>query len=117
MIGSGHQFAAALDRLLRKAAMPVAPFALPLGAPRDAPPCIRHLPFGIAGERHRLPFLSSPHSGATGEEHLRETSVVTKRAASCVLREPCNAAVVTLVYLEMRWTRVLLLDAESAGSR
>src|SRR5215212_11116882 len=30
------------------------PFALPLGAPGDAPPCMRHLPFGIAGARHGL---------------------------------------------------------------
>jgi hypothetical protein len=33
------------------------PFAEPFGAPGELPPCIRHLPFGIAGERHGLPVL------------------------------------------------------------
>ena len=32
-------------------------FLLPLGAPGDLPPCMRHLPFGIAGDWHGLPFL------------------------------------------------------------
>lgn len=30
---------------------------LPFGAPGVLPPCIRHLPFGIAGERQGVPFL------------------------------------------------------------
>jgi hypothetical protein len=33
---------------------------LPFGAPGDRPPCIRQRPFGIAGDRHRLPFLVRP---------------------------------------------------------
>jgi len=33
------------------------PLALPFGAPGDFPPCIRHRPFGIAGDRHGLPLL------------------------------------------------------------
>jgi hypothetical protein len=37
---------------------------LPFGAPGDIPPCIRQRPFGIAGDRHRLPLLvRAPHRG------------------------------------------------------
>jgi hypothetical protein len=37
-------------------------FLLPLGAPGDRPPCSRHRPFGIAGDRHPLPLLvRAPH--------------------------------------------------------
>jgi hypothetical protein len=32
-------------------------FLFPFGAPGDGPPCIRQRPFGIAGDRHGLPFL------------------------------------------------------------
>jgi hypothetical protein len=35
---------------------------LPFGAPGDSPPCIRQRPFGIAGDRQRLPLLvRAPH--------------------------------------------------------
>src|SRR5438094_6002676 len=39
-------------------------FLLPLGAPGDGPPCIRHRPFGIAGARHEFPLrVRAPHRG------------------------------------------------------
>ena len=31
-------------------------FRLPIGAPGDGPPCIRHRPLGIAGDWHGFPF-------------------------------------------------------------
>jgi hypothetical protein len=37
-------------------------FLFPLGAPGEFPPCILQRPFGIAGDRHRLPFrVRAPH--------------------------------------------------------
>src|SRR4051812_33731792 len=40
------------------------PFALPLSAPGDAPPCMRQRPFGIAGARHGLPLrVLAPQRG------------------------------------------------------
>jgi hypothetical protein len=42
------------------------PFALPLGAPGEAPPCMRHLPFGIAGDRHGLTLLTIFESKSLG---------------------------------------------------
>ena len=39
-------------------------FVLPIGAPGDAPPCIRQRPFVIAGNRHGIPLLvRAPHRG------------------------------------------------------
>ena len=39
-------------------------FRLPFGAPGDFPPRIRQRPFGIAGDRHGLPFrVRAPHRG------------------------------------------------------
>jgi hypothetical protein len=39
-------------------------FLFPFGAPGDLPPCIRHGPFGIAGDWHGLPLrVRAPHRG------------------------------------------------------
>ena len=38
---------------------------LPLGAPVDLPPCIRHRPFDMLGPRHGVPLrVLAPHLGA-----------------------------------------------------
>jgi hypothetical protein len=56
-----HAWCAATSRLLAIASAVPRPglkvFLLPFGAPGDNPPCMRHRPFGIAGDRHRLPLL------------------------------------------------------------
>lgn len=40
-------------------------FLLPLGAPGDGPPCIRHRPLAIAGDRQGLPArVRAPHLSA-----------------------------------------------------
>src|SRR4051794_33300423 len=39
-------------------------FLFPFGAPGDIPPCIRHRPFGIAGDWHEFRLLvRAPHRG------------------------------------------------------
>jgi hypothetical protein len=62
-------------------------FRLPFGAPGEGPPCIRHLPFAIAGDRQGFPLrvlapqrlarclskcmgFSSPHARTRGNTYL-----------------------------------------------
>jgi peptidoglycan hydrolase-like protein with peptidoglycan-binding domain len=67
---TGHLTAVEASRLVSTSWTPAQPVREERRPPEQCPPCIRHRPFGIAGDWHRLPVARSANTIASKSDRL-----------------------------------------------